>query len=84
MAIEITTGVLRRAVRESLSRNALVRSHATADRKNGGDGVTVVELAVLSRRAPMELVAIIVGIGAGAVAIVSGVIAGGRWILSSL
>jgi DNA mismatch repair protein MutS2 len=38
------TGVLRRAVRESLSRNALVRSHATADRKNGGDGVTVVEL----------------------------------------
>ncbi len=40
------TGALRRAVRESLSRNALVRSHATADRKNGGDGVTVVELAV--------------------------------------
>ena len=28
----------------ALSRNALVRSHATADRKNGGDGVTVVEL----------------------------------------
>jgi len=38
------TGALRRAVRESLSRNALVRSHATADPKAGGDGVTVVEL----------------------------------------
>ena len=39
------TGTLRRAVREMLSRHALVRSHASAPPREGGDGVTVVELA---------------------------------------
>jgi len=40
------TGTLRRAVREMLSHHALVRSHASAPPRQGGDGVTVVELAV--------------------------------------
>ena len=39
------TGTLRRAVREMLSKHALVRSHASAEPRKGGDGVTVVELA---------------------------------------
>src|SRR3989304_1023385 len=39
------TGTLRRAVREMLSKHALVRSHASAPPREGGDGVTVVELA---------------------------------------
>ncbi len=39
------TGTLRRAVREMLSKHALVRSHASAPPRKGGDGVTVVELA---------------------------------------
>ncbi len=39
------TGTLRRAVREMLSRHALVRGHAAAPPRGGGDGVTVVELA---------------------------------------
>jgi len=38
------TGTLRRAVREMLSRHTLVRSHATAAPRAGGDGVTVVEM----------------------------------------
>ncbi len=38
------TGTLRRAVREMLSRHSLVRSHASAPPRAGGDGVTVVEL----------------------------------------
>ncbi len=40
------TGTLRRAVRQMLSKHPLVRSHAPAEPRNGGDGVTVVELAV--------------------------------------
>lgn len=40
------TGTLRRAVREMLNRNALVRAHTSAAPRAGGDGVTVVELAV--------------------------------------
>jgi DNA mismatch repair protein MutS2 len=39
------TGTLRRAVREMLSRHSLVRSHASAPPRAGGDGVTLVELA---------------------------------------
>ena len=39
------TGTLRRAVRDMLKRHALVRSHASAEPRKGGDGVTVVELA---------------------------------------
>jgi DNA mismatch repair protein MutS2 len=39
------TGTLRRAVREMLSKHALVRAHASAAPRAGGDGVTVVELA---------------------------------------
>ncbi len=39
------TGVLRRAVREMLAKHTLVESHAEAERRDGGDGVTVVELA---------------------------------------
>jgi DNA mismatch repair protein MutS2 len=39
------TGTLRRAVREMLSKHALVRSHASAPPREGGDGVTLVELA---------------------------------------
>ena len=40
------TGTLRRAVRELLTRHDLVRGHASAPPRAGGDGVTVVELAV--------------------------------------
>jgi DNA mismatch repair protein MutS2 len=40
------TGTLRRAVREMLSKHALVRAHASAPPRAGGDGVTVAELAV--------------------------------------
>jgi DNA mismatch repair protein MutS2 len=40
------TGTLRRAVREMLSKHPLVRAHASAPPRSGGDGVTVVELAV--------------------------------------
>jgi DNA mismatch repair protein MutS2 len=40
------TGTLRRAVREMLNRNTLVRAHSSAVPRLGGDGVTVVELAV--------------------------------------
>jgi DNA mismatch repair protein MutS2 len=40
------TGTLRRAVREMLSKHALVQGHAAAAPRAGGDGVTVVELAV--------------------------------------
>jgi len=39
------TGTLRRAVREMLSKHALVQAHAAAAPRAGGDGVTVVELA---------------------------------------
>ncbi|MCH7809602.1 MAG: endonuclease MutS2 [Chloroflexi bacterium] len=39
------TGTLRRAVREMLAKHTLVESHAEAERREGGDGVTVVELA---------------------------------------
>lgn len=39
------TGALRRAVREALSRHALVASHEPAAQRAGGDGVTVVILA---------------------------------------
>jgi DNA mismatch repair protein MutS2 len=39
------TGTLRRAVREALTRHDLVRAHASAPPRAGGDGVTVVELA---------------------------------------
>ncbi len=39
------TGTLRRAVREMLSKHPLVRAHAPAASRQGGDGVTVVELA---------------------------------------
>jgi DNA mismatch repair protein MutS2 len=38
------TGTLRRAVREMLSHHSLVRSHASPPPREGGDGVTVVEL----------------------------------------
>ena len=37
------TGTLRRAVREMLSKHALVQGHAVAEPRAGGDGVTVVE-----------------------------------------
>ena len=40
------TGTLRRAVREMLSKHPLVRSHAPAEPREGGDGVTVVDLAL--------------------------------------
>jgi DNA mismatch repair protein MutS2 len=40
------TGTLRRAVRDMLSKHALVSGHAGAPPRAGGDGVTVVELAV--------------------------------------
>jgi DNA mismatch repair protein MutS2 len=40
------TGTLRRAVRDLLSKHALVHGHAGAPQRAGGDGVTVVELAV--------------------------------------
>jgi DNA mismatch repair protein MutS2 len=39
------TGTLRRAVRDMLGKHALVRAQASAERRDGGDGVTVVELA---------------------------------------
>ena len=39
------TGTLRRAVRDMLSKHALVQGHAVAEPRAGGDGVTVVELA---------------------------------------
>ena len=39
------TGTLRRAVREMLSKHALVRAHASAAPRAGGDGVTLAELA---------------------------------------
>ncbi|MBI2913939.1 MAG: Smr/MutS family protein [Chloroflexi bacterium] len=39
------TGTLRAAVRQMLSKHPLVRSHAPAEPRKGGDGVTVVELA---------------------------------------
>ena len=39
------TGTLRRAVRDMLSKHALVQGHAVAAPREGGDGVTVVELA---------------------------------------
>ncbi len=38
------TGTLRRAVREMLAKHTLVASQASAERREGGDGVTVVEL----------------------------------------
>jgi DNA mismatch repair protein MutS2 len=38
------TGTLRRAVREMLRKHALVKSHAEAERRAGGDGVTEVTL----------------------------------------
>lgn len=40
------TGALRKAIREQLETNPLVQSHATEQRELGGDGVTVVTLAV--------------------------------------
>ncbi|MDA8188212.1 MAG: endonuclease MutS2 [Dehalococcoidales bacterium] len=40
------TGVLRRVVREQLAQNPMVRSFRTADLRDGGEGVTVVELAL--------------------------------------
>jgi DNA mismatch repair protein MutS2 len=40
------TGALRKAIREQLDTNPLVQSHATEQRELGGDGVTVVTLAV--------------------------------------
>jgi DNA mismatch repair protein MutS2 len=39
------TGTLRRAIREALSRHPLVRSLTTPPPKEGGEGVTVAELA---------------------------------------
>jgi DNA mismatch repair protein MutS2 len=39
------TGTLRRAVRDMLSKHALVHAHTAAAPRAGGDGVTVVELA---------------------------------------
>jgi DNA mismatch repair protein MutS2 len=38
------TGTLRRAIRDMLRKHALVQGHAEAERRAGGDGVTVVEL----------------------------------------
>ncbi|MBM3947443.1 MAG: hypothetical protein FJ315_08640, partial [SAR202 cluster bacterium] len=40
------TGTLRQAVREELARSPLVRAQHTADPRQGGEGVTVVELAL--------------------------------------
>jgi DNA mismatch repair protein MutS2 len=39
------TGALRTAVREMLRKHVLVREQAPAERREGGDGVTVVEIA---------------------------------------
>ena len=43
--LPLGTGTPRRAVREMLSKHALVRAHASAPPRSGGDGVTVVEMA---------------------------------------
>ncbi|MFQ5859904.1 MAG: Smr/MutS family protein [Anaerolineae bacterium] len=40
------SGTLRRALRDMLSKHALVRSHTSAPPRKGGDGVTVVEIAL--------------------------------------
>jgi DNA mismatch repair protein MutS2 len=40
------TGALRKAIREQLNHNPLVQSHSTEQRELGGEGVTVVKLAV--------------------------------------
>jgi DNA mismatch repair protein MutS2 len=40
------TGALRKAIREQLDSNPLVQSHSTEQRELGGEGVTVVKLAV--------------------------------------
>lgn len=40
------TGALRKAIREQLDGNPLVQSHTTEQRELGGEGVTVVKLAV--------------------------------------
>jgi len=40
------TGTLRRAIRDALSTHPLVKSLATPPPKEGGEGVTVVEIAV--------------------------------------
>jgi DNA mismatch repair protein MutS2 len=40
------TGALRKAIREQLNHNPLVQSHTTEQRELGGEGVTVVKLAV--------------------------------------
>ncbi|MDO8615741.1 MAG: endonuclease MutS2 [Dehalococcoidia bacterium] len=39
------TGTLRRAIRDMLRKHTLVRGHAAAEMRAGGDGVTVVEIA---------------------------------------
>jgi DNA mismatch repair protein MutS2 len=39
------TGAVRQAVRDLLAGHALVRSHETAEQREGGDGATVVHLA---------------------------------------
>lgn len=39
------TGALRQAIRQQLSHHPLVKSQASADAKDGGDGVTIVTLA---------------------------------------
>ena len=40
------TGVLRETVRELLSSHPLVRSHRSAEAREGGDGATLADLAV--------------------------------------
>jgi DNA mismatch repair protein MutS2 len=40
------TGVLRETVREILAHHPLVRSHRTAEARDGGDGATLADLAV--------------------------------------
>jgi DNA mismatch repair protein MutS2 len=40
------TGALRKAIREQLEGHPLVKSHASEEAKQGGEGVTVVNLAV--------------------------------------
>jgi DNA mismatch repair protein MutS2 len=39
------TGTLRQAVREELKNHPLVKSFRPAEREEGGDGATIVELA---------------------------------------
>jgi DNA mismatch repair protein MutS2 len=39
------TGALRQAIRQQLSHHPLVKSQASADAKDGGDGITIVTLA---------------------------------------